>query len=82
MAESKMKRRTFLKGLGIALLAPTAFLKGEVEAAVPVSKDELPMATRFEDVRFYEEDNTSIHDVSWGEEMTATLRRPMRKCDG
>ena len=32
-----MKRRTFLKGLGVALVAPKTLLTGEVKAAVPVS---------------------------------------------
>ena len=48
-----MKRRTFLKGLGVALLAPATLLKG-AKVVSATSVIDVPIG-----------DNTSVHMVSW-----------------
>jgi hypothetical protein len=54
-----MKRRSFLKGLGVALLAPTVLLTKEVKA-VPVTSTE---------------DNTSVHVIDWNQNSYKYVRK-------
>lgn len=60
-----MKRRSFLKGLAVALVAPKILLSEKAAAVVPVKKISTPVP----------EDNTSIWMVNWGEDSVHSITK-------
>lgn len=78
-----MKRRSFLKGVVVALVVPKILLSEKAKTGIPVpetldfSKNQKTLTHHDADVVLPTDDNSSIWLVNWGEDSVQTIGNPL-----